>query len=820
MRVLISGIGRSATTLIYQQIAKCFVGQFESIQFRYEPYLWNIDLPHVKHQPYDMSQISHYGVHVHKSTPLFLADKHEIHDKFIDQLFLDSEPSKTSNRTAFLAKTIRGAGRLESYIRRYPDIRIIACLRNPIDTINSSLGMFSFLGHEFHANDCDRLFHELKTNRNPCIDSHDETQEPTLLQSSIWWWRSLTEETLRVARKYPENFFLFVNETFTTDTNEVTESLMKFLPVIDPEKFHMGLKVNAGPSIKQNHLLAADLELLLPQFEYYCDKVLKKVLKNLFTQDQTDELRQRLLDAVAISKFNPPIAGDHLGQCAPTTLRGIILKNQSPSPTSADDSRTEADVKDNTVDMQQLVRTWCDQNRLCSKIETRYRSKISHNDETFGCVITCHNNEETIRGSLISALEQTRPFDQIIVVDDASNDNSIESISDLVANSNKVEVLELATNVGVSAARHFGIVALNTVFVTHLDGDDYFWPSKNFHEANVVLENPNAIAFSDFLIVEHERLMPIVTTPYNGRGTQITKQFLVRRDGVPRDMTFGRQLYFDVGGYDLRLSLYEDLEFKLRLSALADTTWERSAAPLGTVYNRKNPTLSRNEGLRLSRALTAHFFRHVEKTNLIGLEAAEAYNELLRHYPSDWTQQIFDRLLISSANGIAKMSKSLLSPQIEVLTDTDYVQSIDALCKSDSFDAIVAPWQQRYGVAGKEGPYPGFSQENLYWQVSKSCGFTIQSRSKASGVRGRLYLPHLTEQKLNVVIKQSGSVVQKTFDIQGKIKDDSGNHLLHEVEIPMPLGPGETEISCFAASHIAEQERELFCLFADWQLYC
>ncbi|MEM9410324.1 MAG: glycosyltransferase [Planctomycetota bacterium] len=811
MRVLISGIGRSGTTLLYQQIAKCMLGQFDQLQFRYEPYLWSIDSPSAKGLPFDMSQISHHGVSVHKSTPLFLVDENEEHDKFIDSLFHCSN-FNDSNSSGYLTKSIRGAGRLEAYLRKYPDLKIAACLRNPIDTINSSLGMFSFLGHEFHADDCDRLFDELKAARNSCVDSRKTDERPTLMEYSTWWWRSMTEETLRVAEKYPSNFYLFVYEEFSENPEKVTSELADFFPVIDVEKFHMGLKSKAGPSIKQNHFLAADMKLLDTHFSYYCDRV----LSNRLGADAIYELESDLLDNVANSRYCTPIAGDDLGRCSPTTLRGMILQNAKKSNTQKQPD------PDKQIDLSALKEWWCHENHWCSTTESRFRATVNSSDKTFGCVITCHNNEDTIRGTLMSALEQTRPFDQIIIVDDASTDDSLAMIERLVETSRNVKLLKLETNVGVSAARHFGIVELETDFITHLDGDDYFWPSKNFHEANVVCKNPRTIGFSDILIVEKERQLNICTAPYNGHGSEITEQFLVRREGVPRDMTFARSLYFEAGGYDLRQSLYEDLDFKLKLSTLDQVVWKRSEAPLGTVYNRKSPTLSRNEGLRLSRALTAHFFRHVGKTDLLGLHAAEAYNELLRHYPSDWTQKIFDRLQASSGTGIAKMGRALLSRQMEVLDDEEYVQSIDSLCRSNSFDVVAAPWKSRYGMSEKEGPYAGFNQKDLFWQVSKSCGFSIQSRSVATGVRGLLYVPHIPEQKLSVVIEQSGRTVQKTFDIAGRVKDEQGNHVLQEIEIPMPLGPGETKISCFATSRLNESthDRELYCLFADWQLYC
>jgi len=157
-RIAVSGIGRSGTTLIYQQIAKLLLLADRRVNFRYEPYLWNIRSPEAKGNPFDMSQLHHFGLMVHTGVPLFLEGGHPLHDPFVDHLFdapWDRNPQQGPD--AHLTKVIRGSGRLRSYLARFPDLRIVACLRNPVDTINSSLGMFSFFGEEFHPDDRPRL---------------------------------------------------------------------------------------------------------------------------------------------------------------------------------------------------------------------------------------------------------------------------------------------------------------------------------------------------------------------------------------------------------------------------------------------------------------------------------------------------------------------------------------------------------------------------------------------------------------------------------------------------------------------------------------
>ena len=863
-RLLIAGVGRTGTTLLYQQIAKCFLTQFKNVRFTYEPYLWSLQSPVSKGQPFGIPQLCHDGIQVHQSTPLFLDNEHELHDRFVDKLFGQARNDSGTSPDAFLSKVIRGCGRLRSYIKRYPELKIVASLRNPLETVNSSLGMFSLLGDEFHKPDGERLMAELK-DRGCIAGDEASVVSPSLLSYTLHWWRSFTEEILSVAKEYPNNVHLFIHESYIDNPERAVDSLCEFSPLINKEVFQIGSTKHAGPNIKNNHLLAADVGQVYPHLQFYFDSVLQGSL----ARAQIFEMRDRLLDTVAKSSYCQPVAGDKLGTSTTILLRHKILSGAKP-PSRYSEAKEDAA---NRISVDACVTELCRQKHLSANVEKTYRPSpgSSENSKTFGCVVTCYNNEDTILDSLVSALRQTRPFDKIVVVDDASTDKSVEILEEFAARFQSVEVLALDYNVGVSAARHFGIRHLDTDFITHLDGDDCFWPSKNLHEAEIVLKDENAVAFSDILIVSKNRQHEISTLPYQGCGASLVNKFFTRQDGVPRDMTFARQLYFDVGGYDLRLSLYEDLDFKLRLAANARTNWRKSNAPIGTIYNRKNPSLSRDDGLRLPRALTAHFFRYVDQVGLQGKKAAAAYRELMRNFATDWRCLVYNKLATGSVSSVAHLRNTILSRANTFLDDESYVAEIRRLCDAPSvsperaqqpltkiynrlslapadgferiksilsrrsgilngtskrswgksaFRAISTTWTSEYGLSDNEAPFPGFLAQNLQWQTAKSCGFLIETGSDANGIKGSLYIPHVQHQRLVVTVEQNGKVANKTFELEGGQTDKSGNHILQEVEVSIPIQQGKVRVSCAATTHGNESDgaRELYCLFADWQL--
>ncbi|NKX29589.1 glycosyltransferase [Rhodobacteraceae bacterium R_SAG6] len=594
-RILVSGIGRSGTTLLYQQIAKLLLADSRKVNFRYEPYLWNICTAEAKGNPFNMSQLHQYGIMVHTKTPLFLSESHALHDTFVDHLFNGSWDQDTSIRPdAHLTKVIRGSGRLRSYLERYPDIKIVACLRNPMDTINSSLGMFSFFGEEFHVDDRQRFRQEL-VQRGMDVSQLDCGN--LCVEWYAHWWHAFTEETLAIAQDFPANVFLFCYEAFQEAPNSMLDALMAFLG-LNNIGMYMGLSKPAGPTIKATCLTQHDIHALRPYTDYYANSVMKSYIGAEATEARSAKMMSRYVNG----RFSFPIAGSDMGQKAPIQLRGQILtKGKTPflqlancpaHPIKMEDQISRHHGEDPSV--------------LYSPVKNEDVIKCG---KRFGVVITCFNNANTITAAVLSCLHQTLPFDEIVIVNDKSTDASAELLGELEARYSSIRVLNLEANLGPSAARDLGIRFLTTDFFSQLDGDDLYWPTKNAEEARAVAGDEGVVAFSDILLVQPQKSFIQNCAAYDKKsGVSVWEALLSRTSQVPRDMTVSRNLYFDAGGYDMTRHIYEDWDLKLRLSAKS-RLWVKANCTAGTIYNRISPGLSSVDDGSHARALCEIFLK-------------------------------------------------------------------------------------------------------------------------------------------------------------------------------------------------------------------
>ena len=123
MAVLISGVGRSGTTTLFQIVGRGLLDKYRGARCVYEPYLWNIpeieSSATVSGQPFSVEQVGLFNVNVHCHTPLFLKDRNMLHDYWLRRVFCPMPPSSNVAPDNVLAKVIRGAGRLESALTKF-----------------------------------------------------------------------------------------------------------------------------------------------------------------------------------------------------------------------------------------------------------------------------------------------------------------------------------------------------------------------------------------------------------------------------------------------------------------------------------------------------------------------------------------------------------------------------------------------------------------------------------------------------------------------------------------------------------------------------
>ncbi len=107
---------------------------------------------------------------------------------------------------------------------------------------------------------------------------------------------------------------------------------------------------------------------------------------------------------------------------------------------------------------------------LAKNVENKTKSKF---DALISIIIPLYNSEGFIGKCIQSLLNQTYTNCEIIVVDDASTDNSLKVVQDLAKQDARVKVFFGKKYSGVSAVRNFGLENASGEYVCFVDSDDY-----------------------------------------------------------------------------------------------------------------------------------------------------------------------------------------------------------------------------------------------------------------------------------------------------------------------------------------------------------
>lgn len=109
----------------------------------------------------------------------------------------------------------------------------------------------------------------------------------------------------------------------------------------------------------------------------------------------------------------------------------------------------------------------------------------------YSIVITCCNQREFIKDAVESVLSQNHSSKEVIVVDDGSQDGSLEILKRY---ENSIDLLALPNNCGAIEARNRGAAVAKGEYLIFLDGDDLFTPwALGVYEQLITERRPTTI---------------------------------------------------------------------------------------------------------------------------------------------------------------------------------------------------------------------------------------------------------------------------------------------------------------------------------------
>jgi len=169
-------------------------------------------------------------------------------------------------------------------------------------------------------------------------------------------------------------------------------------------------------------------------------------------------------------------------------------------------------------------------------------------------IITNYNREKTLARAIRSCLSQIifRTSYEVIVVDDASTDNSIHHIYEFDPD---IRLIRNTRNMGVAFSSNLGVDSSSGEYWMRVDSDDFLNQFACVTMISILDSNPNI----DFVYCDHVRV--------DEKGA---KQEYVALDSTEKLLNHGagvmfrRSLFEGIGRYDENLKSAEDYDFLSR----------------------------------------------------------------------------------------------------------------------------------------------------------------------------------------------------------------------------------------------------------------
>ncbi|OXA94449.1 glycosyltransferase family 2 protein [Flavobacterium hercynium] len=119
-------------------------------------------------------------------------------------------------------------------------------------------------------------------------------------------------------------------------------------------------------------------------------------------------------------------------------------------------------------------------------------------------IIPTYNTEKFIGATLQSVQDQTYQNWEIILVDDASTDDTVKIIQDFAANDRRIKLSVLPKNSGNGYARNVALEKATGKYIAYLDADDLWFPTKLEKQIQFLKTNNLPFTFSFYDCIDED----------------------------------------------------------------------------------------------------------------------------------------------------------------------------------------------------------------------------------------------------------------------------------------------------------------------------
>lgn len=178
-------------------------------------------------------------------------------------------------------------------------------------------------------------------------------------------------------------------------------------------------------------------------------------------------------------------------------------------------------------------------------------------------VIPVHNGEKYVKEAIDSCINQTYRDIEIIVVDDASTDNTLNILKEY---GEKITVLPVEKQNGLGNVINIGIRRSKGKYIARMDADDIMYPTRIEKQVKYLESNPNCVAIGGQIDIIDEDSNITGHREYAVEDKDIKKNRFLFQPFAHPAVTLRKSTVEEIGLYPEDMWKVEDVKFFLILS--------------------------------------------------------------------------------------------------------------------------------------------------------------------------------------------------------------------------------------------------------------
>lgn len=197
----------------------------------------------------------------------------------------------------------------------------------------------------------------------------------------------------------------------------------------------------------------------------------------------------------------------------------------------------------------------------------RDRKTVMQGKPLVSVIMPLYNAERFVAEAIESILHQTYENLELLIVDDFSQDRSVDIVRNYAETDSRIRFFQNRCNLGVAKTRNRAMQEARGEYIACLDNDDVALPARFEEQIRFLEAHPDhALVASDVEIIdEHSRVVAAREYPHSDGEIQ---RCLSRMNPIanPASM-FKRAVFQELGGaYDESVCPVEDYEFVIRVA--------------------------------------------------------------------------------------------------------------------------------------------------------------------------------------------------------------------------------------------------------------